>query len=354
MYQKRSPGLDRKPRVLELGSLCLFKQGMPEQTTLIWAGKRTDNIPSPDYKLLSWPVFRQIRRSLASGAFDLIACYSPELPLWREAGSRESLWRRLLYDILIRYSVPAGPAPLVILDYSDRAPIRRHNHHLLNRASWYFKRELPLSREELLLGTAPWFDSADTVLRSRLYRNNEQKLFPTSLGMSVDRLADVPEIPSEKTTDIFFSGRMTSDVRRRGLPELLELSRFGIKVDVPPALLPRKEFYERCARAWLAWSPEGLGWDCFRHYESSVCRSVPVLTRPRITWHRQMKEGVHCFFYEPSGAGLAAVVKAALSDKEKLRTMAEAGREQVLRYHTHRRICGYILQQTIGTPPDHE
>jgi hypothetical protein len=155
-------------------------------------------------------------------------------------------------------------------------------------------------------------------------------------------------------TDLFFSGRMDSKVRRSGLPELLELSRCGIKVDVPPVLLPRKEYYERCARAWLVWSPEGLGWDCFRHYESSACRSVPVINRPRIVWHGRMEEGVHCFFYEPSGGGLTAVVKAALADKEKLRTMAEAGREHVLRHHTHRTICGYILRQTIGTPPYRE
>ncbi len=114
---------------------------------------------------------------------------------------------------------------------------------------------------------------------------------------------------------------------------------------MPPARLPRKEFYERCARAWLVWSPEGLGWDCFRHYESAACRSVPVINRPRIVWHEPMQEGVHCFFYEPSGGNLAAVVKAALADKEKLRTMAEAGREHVLRHQTPTAICEYILQE---------
>jgi hypothetical protein len=346
--KKQPPGLNRKLRILELGGMCLFKQGLPEQTTLIWAGEPTDNIQVPDHKLLSWPVYQRLRRSLASGAFDLIVCYPPELPPWREARSRKSLCRRLLYHVLLRSPVLTGYASFAILDYSDRVQIRRHNHHLLKQASWYFKRELPVSRELLLLGTTPWFDSADAVLQSRIYRNNEQKLFPTSIGISAGRLADVPDKPSEKTTDIFFSGRMNSEVRCSGFPELLELSRFGIKIDVPPALLPRKEFYQHCAQAWLVWSPEGLGWDCFRHYEASVCRSVPVINQPRITWHRKMKEGIHCFFYEPSGGNLAAAVKAALADKDKLRAMAEAGREHVLRHHTHRNICEYILQQIAG------
>jgi hypothetical protein len=349
-FEERLHALNRKPRILELGGFCLFKQGLPEQTTLVWAGKRTDDIPVPDYTLLSRPVIRQIRRGLASGAFDLVACYPPELAPWREARSRKSLGRRLLYHILLRLPMLTGPVPFAVLDYGDHAPIRRHNHHLLKRASWYFKRELPVSREELLRGTTRSFDSADAVLQSRLYRDNEHKLFPTSLGLSADRLADVPEGALEKTTDIFFSGRMSSEVRRRGLPELLGLTRFGIKVDVPPAPLPRIEFYERCARAWLVWSPEGLGWDCFRHYEAPACRSVPVINRPRITRHRPLEEGAHGFFYEPSGGNLSAVVKAALAGKEKLRTMAEAGREYVLRFHTHRAICEYILQRTV----DHE
>lgn len=349
-FEKQLNTLNRKPRILEVGGFCLFKQGLPEQTALIWAGKRTDNIPVPDYTLLSWPVFRQLRRSLASGAFAFVACFPPELAPLREARSRKSLGRRLLYHILLRHPMLTESASLAVLDYGDRVPIRRHNHHLLKRAFWYFKRELPVSREVLLLGTTRWFDSAEAVLQSRLYRDNEHKLFPTSLGLSVERLADVPEGALEKTTDIFFSGQMSSEVRRRGLPELLGLSRFGIKVDVPPAPLPRKEFYERCARAWLVWSPEGSGWDCFRHYEASACRSVPVINRPRITRHGPMTEGVHCFFYEPSGGNLAAVVKAALADKEKLRTMAEAGREHVLRHHTHKAICEYILQRTV----DHE
>jgi hypothetical protein len=354
VHERRSRWPNRNPRILELGNLCLFKRGLPEQTTLIWAGHRTDDVPVPDCRQLSWPVFRQIRRSLASGAFDLVACYPPELPPWREARSRKSLRQRLLYHILLRDPKLTGSTPFAVLDYSDRTPIRRHNHHLWKRASWYFKRELPVSREELLLGTARRFDSAGAILQSRLYRKNEHKLFPTSIGLSLERLTDIPEKPLEKTTDIFFSGRMDSEVRRRGLPELLELSRFGIKVDVPPTPLPRKEFYERCARAWLAWSPEGLGWDCFRHYESSACRSVPIINRPRITWHRPMEEGVHGFFYEPSGGNLTAVVRAALADKEKLRAMAAAGREHVLRHHTHRAICEYILRRTIGTPPYHE
>lgn len=341
--EPRPPALDRKPRILELGIFSLFKRGLPEQTTLIWSGKRISDVPLSDCEPLPFVKVRQLRHSLASGAYDLVFCYPPVLPPWREARTREALARRLLFHVLLHHPMLTGSAPLAVLDYGDRTPILRHNHHLLKRASWFFKRELPVSPEELLLGTTPWFDSADSVLQSRLYRENRHKLIPASLGIPYERLADVPENLMEKTTDVFFSGGLNSEIRRRGFPELVELARLGIKVDVPPARLPRKEFYERCARAWLVWSPEGFGWDCFRHYEASACRSVPVINRPRIIWHRPLEEGIHCFFYEPSAGELTSVVKAALADKEKLRRMAEAGREHVLRHQTPKAICEYIL-----------
>jgi glycosyltransferase involved in cell wall biosynthesis len=343
--EPRSPALDLKPRILELGIFSLFKRGLPEQTTLIWSGKRIGDVPLADCEPLSMARVRRLRHDLAYGAYDIIFCYPPVLPPWREARTREALARRLLFHIVLRHPMLTRSVPLAVLDYGDRSPVPRHNHHLLKRASWYFKRELPVSPENLLMGTTPWFDTADSVLQSRLYRENRHKLIPASLGIPYERLADVPEKPTEKTTDVFFSGGLNSEIRRRGFPELLELARAGIKIDVPPARLPRKEFYERCARAWLVWSPEGFGWDCFRHYEAAVCRSVPVINRPRIIWHRPLEEGVHCFFYAPSAGMLASVVKEALSDKERLRRMAEAGREHVLRYQTPKAICEYILSK---------
>ena len=347
MTMRRASEPGRKPRILELGYFCLFKRVWPERVTLVWGGKGTEDVPVPVDAMASLSAFRRIGRDLAAGAYDLIVCFPPALPPWREARTRKALARRLFFHALLRHPLLFKKTPLVVLDVGDRTPFARHNHHLLRRAAWVFKRELPIAREELLLGTNPGFHSREAVLRSRLYAALEPKLYPTSLGLPAERWADVPARPLEKTADVFFAGKMDSEVRRRGLAELDELARSGIKVDMPPERLPRKEFYERCARAWLVWSPEGFGWDCFRHYEAAACRSVPVMNRPRITWHRPLEEGVHCFFYDPSCGGLSSVIRAALADKERLRGMGEAGREHVLKNHTHEAICTYILSRTI-------
>jgi hypothetical protein len=347
MTELRAAESGRKPRILELGYFCLFKRVWPERVTLVWGGKGTEDVPVPPDAMASFSAFLRIGRDLATGAYDLIVCFPPALPPWREVRTRRALGRRLLYHALLRHPALFGQTPLLVLDVGDRTPIARHNHHLLRRAAWVFKRELPAAREEVLLGTSPQFQSRDAVLGSRLYATLEPKLYPTSLGLPAERWADVPERPLEKTADVFYAGKTDSEVRRRGLPELDELARGGIKVDVSPERLPRKEFYERCARAWLVWSPEGFGWDCFRHYEAAACRSVPVINRPRIAWHRPMEDGVHCFFYDPERGGLGRAIRAALADKARLRAMAEAGRAHVLANHTHEAICTYILGQTI-------
>ena len=178
MTEQRAPESSRKPRILELGIFSLFKRGLPEQTTLVWAGKRISDVPPADCEPLTWAKVRELRYRLASGAYDLIFCYPPCLPPWREVRTREALARRLLFHTLLRHPMLTGSAPLAVLDYGDRTPIPRHNHHLLKRASWYFKRELPVAREDLLLGTTPWFDSADSVLKSRLYRDESAQADP--------------------------------------------------------------------------------------------------------------------------------------------------------------------------------
>ena len=68
------------------------------------------------------------------------------------------------------------------------------------------------------------------------------------------------------------------------------------------------EFYQRAARAWLVWSPEGLGWDCFRHYEAPACGSVPVINQPNIERHQPLVHGEHAFYYDRSPGELTRTI----------------------------------------------
>jgi glycosyltransferase involved in cell wall biosynthesis len=149
---------------------------------------------------------------------------------------------------------------------------------------------------------------------------------------------------AEKTADVFFAGSVEGlPVRERGLRELAALRESGLRVDIPETRLSRREFYARCAQAWLTFSPEGLGWDCFRHYEAAALGSVPVINYPSILRHAPMAEGVHCFFYSPEPGGLTDVVLRALSDKERLKRMASEASALVMRAHTPKALCDHVL-----------
>ena len=91
----------------------------------------------------------------------------------------------------------------------------------------------------------------------------------------------------EKTHDLFFVGAVdgNSTVREAGLAELERLRAQGVRIDQPTERLPYDAFMERMSRSWLAWSPEGMGWDCYRHYEAPIVQTVPVMNNPTILRH---------------------------------------------------------------------
>ena len=160
----------------------------------------------------------------------------------------------------------------------------------------------------------------------------------------------------EKTADVFFAGdtESSSSVRAAGMRELTALRERGITVDIPQSRLPLPEFYQRAARAWLVWSPEGLGWDCFRHYEAPACGAVPVINQPTIERHQPLAAGEHAFYYDPAPGELTRTIVAALADKDRLRAMARAGQSHVMAHHTPERWRAMWSKSTLdsgGTSP---
>ena len=129
---------------------------------------------------------------------------------------------------------------------------------------------------------------------------------------------------------------------------MLALRDEGIVVDYPTERIPHHEFTQRLASAWLAWSPSGYGWDCYRHYEFGLLGTVAVINYPTIYRHQPLEDGKHCFYYRPEPGGLAAAVRVALADKEKLARMAAAARQHVLIHHTARARLEYVARVTLG------
>jgi len=344
--------------ILEIGEHGLFKQGRPDQTEFILAASDFEQWARPRFPEPAPRSVGELRRAVRAGAFDLIVLHAPAYSPLSCVRLRQyaSSWRRGLRGTAARASLPfmidPGPTPIVVLDMEDQPSIYRHNLRLLDRCTAYFKRELPTDHARLFLRlVAPALptetERGDVAMQARI-----AKLHPISIGLPADR---VPDFPADmaKEVDVFFAGQSTgnSTVRARGLDELAVLARHGVRIDIAAGRLSWPDYAARCARAHLVWSPEGLGWDCFRHYEAALCGSVPVISQPTIHRYRPLIEGIHCFHYGVEPGGLVRAVRAALRNPDRLRRMAVAGRRHVLRHHIHSRLCDYVVATSLrGTP----
>jgi len=325
------------PRVLEVGESCLFKQTWPETTRLLYAG--------PDRRAVAGLADRLYSPTARSpGAFDITVVYPPLEPPW----ARDTLLR-----LLRRREVAAMAAlgvaawgmgrpratPLAVLDMHDESEIPPHRFGLLLACDVYFKRELPADPRKCV--RRAW--------RSPPILAALDRVRPLSLGLPPHVLDCVPP-PLGKTTDLFFAGASghAPAIRGAGIGQLEALAAQGVRVDLVRERLPIGAFLERCARARLTWSPEGLGWDCFRHYEAAACRSVPVINQPGVRRYQPLRDGEHAFYYPVEGDGLARIVRAALAAPDRLAAMGEAARQHVLAHHTHAALCRHVVQTCLA------
>jgi hypothetical protein len=301
-----------------------------------------------------------LSRALAQPDLELIVCHPNFSSPWGVRHLNRSIVSRKLVQGRSPLLRAFGPEllrgttrPLVVIDHEDLPVIARNNLFLLDRCRLWFKRELPADHWRVFLKTA---HANLPTPRFRINSRNQArvaKLRPISIGLPLGAEALLPAAPAPKTGDVFYSGLVegSSTVRTRGLAELKALAAQGVVVDIPDQRLPPAEFYARCAAAWLVWSPEGLGWDCFRHYEAPACGSVPLINHPPVDRHAPLLGGQHALYYDVEPGGLTRAVTAALADQPALARMAEAGRTQVLANHTPAALARYVVE-SMRTPTD--
>lgn len=343
----RATGEPDKPikTIYEIGAIGLISRVAPERAKLVWIGEEDpqtdDERRSQQFNLKA--LFELLHRS-ARDEIDFIVVYpATRHPPWhwrplRSLGHRPLRpWQRFirLFGIQALRLLPHR-IPLFVVDYDDMRTVPRFNVFLLDRCRYYFKRELPIDRWQVFQRTVhPEMPS--TRFRERaVNRDRIAKLRPWSIGFSTA----APELPSsefpEKTIDLFVSLAVSgsSTVRMQGLAELRELAKRNDRIFIADRRLPRDEFLATMARAWLTWSPEGFGWDCFRHYEAGAFYSVPVINQPTIVRDRPLRPGEHAFYYDADIPGsLSSVVEAALGDRERLKKMAIAAHDHVATHH---------------------
>ena len=343
-------------KILEVGG-GYFKQEYPERTTLLWnwsrlpeMGEEIAGFATPDR------VAREVR-SARDGKYDVIIAnpvrYSPWHPrYWARQGGNTpthpwaSLSRQFGVNILRWLELPV---PLIVTDMDDAFGIGRSTVFLLDKAKLFYKRELPVDRWQILYG------AVHPHLPTSRYRHSEKWI----KRMEVLRPISMPQFRyhekwktaafPEKTHDIFFIGavRHNSTVRSDGLAELRQLEKMGYRIDEPSERLPYDAFMERMSKSWIAWSPEGLGWDCNRHYEAAMVQSVPLTNHPTILRHAPLLDGVHGLYYDAEPGGLVRAAVAALADKDRLQRIAKAARDHAFTHHTRKAYCDFILRSAV-------
>jgi glycosyl transferase family 1 len=351
--------IDPQLRFLEIGEFSLIKRCIPEQTAFIFTGAKPQRLPGIAFQPFSPGTVIELLRGLRGRAWDLVFCYPPALPLWdrrRGVAGVPSALARLMFRFrgLGTYVARYSRIPLVVLDYNDMTSVSIPGLPLLDRSVAYFKRELPLDSAKALFNVVPRFRTHRRVMSSAFFERNRTKFRPISAGVPEETVQIAKHLRPEKTVDVFFAGsRLNSEIRRRGFDELGELAKRGYTIDVSSGGLSKREYLERCARSWLTWSPEGFGWECLRHYEASLCGSVPLLSTPAIQRYQPLQEGVHAHIYSDQPGGLFRAVETALAQKPALELMAGRARQHVLAHHTHERICEYIVATSLDAVKRH-
>jgi hypothetical protein len=348
-------------RFLELGPVPVLKEAYPAETVYVATG--VDPVAAPDAAAFGFSLgnIRRVRSLLQDPSFDAIfVVYQSS-----DSAAAGALIRLIANRRVVRRGVPAvrilgnrmlrfgSIAPIVVFDPADVPFVPRHAMWLWRRAAAVFKRELPLDRWHLFMRTAHRDLPTPRFRRLARYRTLLDKARPMSLGLSAATERAMPAEVPPKTVDLFFAGGVDANswLRETGRRELAGLGDRGGAIDIAEERLSQTDFFRRCGRARLVWSPAGLGHDTFRHYEAAACGSVPLISRPTIEQYAPFREGETAFFYDPEPGGLSAAVARALERREDLPAMGRAARAHVLAHHTVRaRVDHMLAAVTVARP----
>jgi hypothetical protein len=348
-------------RILEIGHLGFAKERFPDETLHINTEFAVLSTLSTVSKLRAvWTQARSLLAAAWQQNFDLVICRCFGRFIYRRDISFPVNLLRWFMGWMIRACVwlqVAKGARLAVVDALDESTITSADLFLLKRCTRYFKRELPQNTWNTFLRVQPSHGEFNDLISNPRFVPLASRFAPIGLGVPLNRFRVIDEpsrrpLPDdEKLYDLFYAGTVRhSTVRQNGLEQLIELRARGWRIEIMTGHIAFEEYLEKIRRSWLAWSPEGQGWDCYRHYEACLAGSVPLINYPTIQRHQPLLDDVHCIFYPVEGDGLCRRAEAALADKPKLRRMSAAARAHVLNFHTNGRLGDYLVTETMQVP----
>ena len=301
---------------------------------------------------------RAILRDVRHGKYELVFAGDTGFPHFNPRKGLltnfcNTTWKTLCHPNLLAgrlFPFSRLSVPLAGIDMGDSMVLDNRRFSILESCVCFFKRELPQNPSNAFLYTTSKTETSCNVTNIEFFRRSIKKLRPISLGVDAATAARIAAIHPEKRVDLFYAGRLENRLNRQaGLKQLERLKAEGFAVDVANERLPREEFFRRCAQAYLVWSPEGNGWDCWRHYEAALAGSVPLMQSPTIRRHAPLRDDVHAIYYFVEDDHLAVRVRQALQNRPRLIEMGLAARQHVLTWHTHEALNRYVVEETQRT-----
>jgi hypothetical protein len=239
---------------------------------------------------------------------------------------------------------------LVGLDCECCPVIDNRRFRDLEMSICYFKRDLPQNPAHTFLYTHHKAECGGNISRTAPFDRWLPKLRPISLGINDALAAKLTVIDVPKKTDVFFAGKLIHRPNRlAGIRQLEQLKSEGYNVDIATERLSHDEFVQRCAQAYLVWSPEGFAWDCYRHYEVGAAGSVPLMQSPPSYCYAPFRDNENTIYYHVESDHLAVRVRQALQNRQRLVEMGRAARQHVLKWHTHGALSRYVIAEAKRT-----
>jgi hypothetical protein len=348
----------KRGKVLEVGGLKLVGRGREQFVQFIDTSFST--VPEPERKSRLERILKEaisLWNEIGRPEYELIVFRCFGRFIWRPEHSWTLNGLRWLMRLFLQLCLlrQRAQAQLVVIDLVDEMTIDRLDLWLLKRCDLYFKRELSQNAWTTLQRVQPPHAEYNSLPANPRFRRLADKFRPISIGITGAHLVELrdrePQRPDavKKQYDLFFAGAVEhSTVRQAGLQWLERLQQEGYSVYLSTERIDQQQFDELLSASWLCWSPEGSGWDCYRHYEACLAGSVPVINFPTIQRFAPLIHGVHCFYYAVEGDDLFQIIRAALTTKYRLKEMAAAAREHVLAHHTPNRVGDYILAESMS------
>lgn len=175
----------------------------------------------------------------------------------------------------------------------------------------------------------------------------EYRILPMPVWLFVERYPPVRVTAVSREIDLFFCADMVSEARQKAVEELELLKKDGFNVLVITERISFTEYWEYLTRAKLVVSPEGYGFECFRHYEAMLAGAVPLINCPDIPRHSYLKNGRNAFFYRDNSNGLRDVARRILVQVEWLKSMSNQVKEYVRVYHSHSFVGKHVLAKLL-------